>query len=361
MGKKIFIISGLPCQELRSIQTNIIHNHEFLLRHSLIYPTAGRTQYFQMNPESHDAIALEILDPNPADPQHTHLSNLLYEISKSNNDILLSSEIFFSCPNQSLSRLRSILSPYGRIHINIFLIRKDKWLISKWINESIYEQEDRPFSEYIRTEAIRHDYVPHLNLLSDIFGLENLTVVPLEFDFNRVHPFIHFVSSCGIGSFHGLRPLMMDGQLSLREVTYLIALFKHLGEFELPRWLPRNFLERSIRQYTLEHGWETQTKPCPMSKSDQDYIRERSEGEYELIARRFLDCQHLFYEAYADPDTNFLNPIPMPVDELLQLNAHLIRDIVKYAENIQMNSSLSETLKHLEEEVQLREGPVEKL
>ena len=196
----LYLHIGLHKTASTTIQRCLNHNQQIFKQVGYSIPQADRPLANWHN------IAWGFLNRHRYAPRNGTLDDLIHEMNASGfSKFIVSSEEFDLLVPEQISLIRD-KTAHMLVKIIVFLRRQDQWLQSAWathVKRGLTQQDFHGWHKQRLEAEWRLHYYEFLQKWSDIFGRENIIVVPLETGFLKDrHVFIHFLEACDIHTSH---------------------------------------------------------------------------------------------------------------------------------------------------------------
>ncbi|WP_306251230.1 hypothetical protein [Parvularcula sp. IMCC14364] len=178
MRKNLYLHVGTPKTGTSTIQWFLYRNREVLAKHGILYPalsdkTPGH-HYIANNYRTHP---LAWVEPIPRGKVMRKIGRAMDE-APDLHSLCLSSEAFWGC-RKKLRKFREDFSDYD-IRVIVLLRRQDDFMNALYRQDVKAGGSTGAADAYIRARLKRLDYLDKLTLMAEIFGRENITVIPFE-------------------------------------------------------------------------------------------------------------------------------------------------------------------------------------
>lgn len=283
---KIFLHIGLYKTASTTIQAFLFTNRQTLYQHGYLYPESPGSSRFGAHH------TLSQLQKKP-DLSLKKWHALHQEIAKTEvKNVIISSENFEPLNLSSLKKVQAQLKHY-EVKIIVYLRRQDLRL------ESQYNQNIKTGSyfgdilSFCQSKQKRSDYYQLLQPWRDIFGIENITVQPLEKS-QVSNVCQNFLTHLGIkkgGNFQ-----LVDNK-NIRISSKTLAIMNLINEVCVNQPEKREFYFQKIKKFARKN-WQNLPKYRFLSYKDAQAIMERYQASNYLVAKDYLQRADgvLFYE-----------------------------------------------------------------
>jgi|GEM_PF-1941236 len=358
MLKNVIFHIGTPKTGTSIIQSHLAQNRRILRDKGFLYPiTISSDKQFYRTFESHHLLTYAWAGWEPfkrfdsdwfferanvcakSHDLHTLLLSaentywLPYQLSGAPK---LSAEDYWDRKRHYLDTICHSLSSYAS-RIIIYLRRQDRW-IESWYNQQVKNgfSFDRDMDRFIDHFGYLIDYEKHLELWSEAFGKENLSVHVYEKDQLTNGLFAHFCEVTGIGApedFPLHQPARYNSQLTHEALEFMEICNKLTLDQDQKRRL-RLLIRRATNQFESQIVFQAQSLLSPKQRSR---LLERFALMNERIAKAYLGRSdgRLFAEHTTRED-----------DKLTAYPALSTETLVRYVMQILMETSAESYREH---------------
>ncbi|MCI5044950.1 MAG: hypothetical protein MRY72_09655, partial [Aquisalinus sp.] len=178
MRKTLYLHVGTPKTGTSTIQWFLHSNREVLARYGILYPVlSDKTPGHHYIANNYRITPLAWVEPIPRRKVLDKIAQGMDSIPGLHS-LCLSSEAFWGC-RKRLRKLRDDFADYD-IKVIVLLRRQDDFMNAIYRQDVKASKKVSNVEEFMQTSLRRLRYLDRLALLENIFGRENLIVIPFE-------------------------------------------------------------------------------------------------------------------------------------------------------------------------------------
>lgn len=309
MLKKVILHIGTPKTGTSIIQSHLAQNRTILRDKGFLYPiTISSNKRLYRTFESHHLLTYSWADWEPfklyspdwffkianSTAEHHNLETLLlsaenvywlpYQLSGAPK---LSEHDYWDRKRRYLETIHDHLSRYAT-KVVVYLRRQDRW-IESWYNQQVKNgfNFDRDMDRFIDHFSYLIDYEKQLELLSEVFGKDNLSVHVYEKEQLPNGLFAHFCEVTGIGASEDFpldQPARYNAQLTHDALEFMEVCNKLTLEQD-QKYRLRLLIRRATNQFESQIVFQAQSL---LSPGQRDGLLERYSAMNERIAKSYL-------------------------------------------------------------------------
>lgn len=323
--KELYLHIGSPKTGSTTTQIFFKKNYNHLLAQEVLYPLNSKCLYQNShinfgNPYKR-AVWADVEQFKPDD-----IKNALHEEINNTNaqKVILSAEQLFTARPSSIERIKRDFSEF-HIHIIVFLRRQDLWLESGY-NQSL-KRKNSPIGidEYTQNRMSEINYLDILNNWENVFGIDNISVIPFEKSAMGNSPMDKVSKIVGFKISDDFVPCTPQNISLNRHAS------RYIEKFPAPSNLVRMFIAAHVLQkYSRLHPDKDKYKYRLPPEKRLEIISSSQQTNQE-IAQKFLNRADgiLFYDALPRPDEPWAEYKGLPVFEGIKISLVLLNHYTK--------------------------------
>jgi len=288
-----------------TIQIALLHNQDRLLKNGVLVPEIGRG--YPDSAAQHN-LAWELLNYNAYKRDLGNWEDLLKFLeNRTEQKVILSSEVFSSLDVEKISKIREYLKQYD-VKIITYLRRQDQAFQSIWAQNTKTGESEKVNGDFYnwldhnQSFINRHgmDYYKLLDKWSSVFGKDNIIVRVLEKNQLNGTLFSDFLLACEVDNPERYKTCKNQNVSPGIKTIILISELKKRLEGKLDRKTRVRFYSQ-IGLFGLRQGWSDQ-KLNLIDEKTYNKIMGRYNKNNQKIAQEYFGREDLFLEPFNEKD-----------------------------------------------------------